>query len=373
MPHIHRCVTLHIDVTVSTSLPILPRHLPSQVPLLQHLSLDCELDLNMWERDEQKHIFLHAPLRFEGNSPNALEFEFRPSLKTLSIDGRNVQNIFAKGYTWLSEMYELSELKVSNYMPMVMSRRHPPTDNTADRHTCQKCETFPIPLLAALESCDQLAALTFESIFFEIDPVEENHPDEMYDLSSLYSIVMRDMEPVMINEIFRVVDHSSQSVAFVQCPRLNEVTLLFKFNPTLQLVYLEDNFDMASFLEGWECENLFITSCPSFSDTVLDMLAVQEGLLPNGRPHFPRCKLLTDLHLHYPDSYPPYTVGALKRFMEARGRGVDYSDEDWPYADVGAPLERLIITGNLPDLLEDDEVWFRSHLVKFQWGGDPDA
>ncbi|KAF8882323.1 hypothetical protein CPB84DRAFT_1750943 [Gymnopilus junonius] len=123
----------------------------------------------------------------------------------------------------------------------------------------------------------------------------------------------------------------------------------------------------------WAERNLFIDHCTTFSDAVLEALAVKvqnqhqgAGTEPDsdGFSHFALCDFLTDLNLNFTDLHPPYSVATVKKLVEARGRGVDYSNEHWLDSDhKGSPLGNLRVTGETPGLSEQDEEWFRSRLM----------
>ncbi|KAF8882328.1 hypothetical protein CPB84DRAFT_1791023 [Gymnopilus junonius] len=294
--------------------------------------LDLDLD-SIWAHHQP---WMPHLLTFTGFPEDAPSYPFRPrGLKTLSIDG------------------DLRELTLAHY-----TTHGPPSE--AVYYSEEEEDEEVVDIGRMIQSYAKLDRVVLKSILLAIDPSDARHPSHMYDLSNVSALVLEDIDPDVIQELFRVADLSLslQSITLIRCPRLYRVNLVdSKDTGALQLVALEEDFEMTPFLAGWECEELLIDSCCSFHDGVLYSLAFRNGTIgPNGLRHFPVCPFLTDLYLHFTNAQPPYTVRALKVLVEARGDGVDYEDENWVYADhTASPLERLVVTGITPQLLPGEE------------------
>ncbi|KAF8879523.1 hypothetical protein CPB84DRAFT_1793259 [Gymnopilus junonius] len=348
--------------------------------------LDLDLD-SIWAHHQP---WMPHLLTFTGFPEDAPSCPFRPrGLKTLSIDGVNFQRAMEEGAnSWLFALEDLRELTLAHY-----TTHGPPSEaeyyseeeedeevvdigkshHRIGRHVCDQCRMSLYMVLEMIQSYAKLERVVLKSILLAIDPSEARHPSHMYDLSNVSVLVLEDIDPDVIQELFRVADLSLslQSITLIRCPRLYRVNLVdSKDTGALRLVALEEDFEMTPFLVGWECEELLIDSCCSFHDGYYS-LAFRNGTIgPNGLRHFPVCPFLTDLYLHFTNAQPPYTVRALKVLVEARGDGVDYEDENWVYADhTASPLERLVVTGITPQLLPGEEEWFQSRLMDFRWGG----
>ncbi|KAF8899509.1 hypothetical protein CPB84DRAFT_1847715 [Gymnopilus junonius] len=292
-PHFLRC---HVDATVSTAPPLLPRYLPVEASLLRRLSLQCVVERNIWDPDTDEHIFQQPVLDFANIPLDKPLFEFKPRLTHLTIDGRNIYYMFNYNDSWEFEIPDLRWLKISHYNPIDCSKPYHPYK--------RKCGASRMWRFLSL------IHLTLHSVWFTIDDDEE-HEGAEYDLFGLESLTMIEMDADIMCEFFRVVQ--DKTLTFSGCQGLNDIYIdkcqsnlklvddSF-YNPTLQLLNIQDpSFDLVDFVKCWRCDTLTIAHCSTFSDAFFEAVIVQNG---KGRSYFSWGDCLTQLYLHFPDVHP---------------------------------------------------------------------
>ncbi|KDR83226.1 hypothetical protein GALMADRAFT_875141 [Galerina marginata CBS 339.88] len=377
MPHIHRCRTLHVDVTINISLPILPSHIPSSSTRLQTVSFMSDVGLAVWEKDEEKHNFFAEPI--VDRSERGSTFAFEPRLNTLSIDGRNFQQAIAENKSWLSELDDLEELTIFHYAPLALSRETCASETDFDTHECDECRLDLYETLEKIEWFSSLINLKFDAVHFNISPAE--HEETAFNLSFIGHLTFENMAPEIIQEIFRVCMLEGMedltSLTFVHCPRLHEVKVPDFGIPSLYLLGLEEDVDLEPIVTAWDGTELSITGCASFSDAFLQLLGTPEVPESDGDdnesdeeselgPTF-LCNEMTSLDIHTVGP-PTFPVGALRKMVEARGCMVDYSDDNWKQSlGFGPAIVRLNVSGQVPELSTEELAWFRSRILWFSW------
>ncbi|KDR83224.1 hypothetical protein GALMADRAFT_239069 [Galerina marginata CBS 339.88] len=378
MPHIHWCRTLHVDVTINISLPILPSHIRSSSTCLRTISFMSDIGLAVWETDEGKHSFFAEPI--VDRSERGSAFAFEPRLKILSIDGRNLQQAIAEGKSWLLELDGLEELTIFHYAPLAMSRETCASETSFDTHKCDECRLDLYATLEGIESFPLLINLKFDAVHFDISPAD--HKETTFDLSFVGNLTFEDMAPEIIQEIFRICSLEDEgdlaSLTFTHCPRLHQVKLPDIAATSLCLLRLEEDVDLEPILASWHGTELSICGCASLSDALLQLLGTDKAPELNGDddendeesddgPIF-LCHGMNSLDIHSLGP-PQYSVAALRKMIEARGCMVDYSDDSWRQnLEFGPAIMRLNVTGQVPELSTDDRAWFRSRILRFSWG-----
>ncbi|KDR83221.1 hypothetical protein GALMADRAFT_239065 [Galerina marginata CBS 339.88] len=377
MPHIRRCRTLHVDVTTNISLPILPSHIRSSSTRLRTISFMSDIGLAVWEKDEGKHNFFTEPIVDRSESGSA--FAFEPRLNVLSIDGRNFQRAIAENKSWLLELDDLEELTIFQYAPLAMSRKTCASETSFDTHKCDECRLDLYETLEKIESFSSLINLKFDAIHFDISPADNE--ETTFDLSVVGNLTFEDMELEVIQEIFRVCSlgdvEDLASLTFTHCPRLHHVKLPDFGSTSLCLSGLEGDVDLEPIVAAWYGSDLSITNCASFSDAFLELLGTAKVTELDGDDDendevsdFATflCHGMVSLDIHSVGS-PLYSVGGLRKMVEARNSMVDFSDDDWEHSvGCGPAIMRLNVTGQVPELSTEDHTWFRSRILRFSWG-----
>ncbi|KDR83201.1 hypothetical protein GALMADRAFT_874254 [Galerina marginata CBS 339.88] len=378
MPHIRRCRTLHVDVTINISLPVLPSHIRSSSTRLRTISFMSDIGLTVWEKDEGKHNFFAEPI--VDRSERGSAFAFKPRLNILSIDGRNFQRAVAENKSWLLEMNDLEELTIFQYAPLAMSRETCASETSFDTHKCDECRLDLYETLETIESFSSLMNLKFNAVHFDISPAD--HEEKTFDFSFVGNLTFEDMAPEIIQEIFRVCSledvQDLASLTFTRCPRLHQVELPDIAASSLCLSRLEEDVDLEPILASWHGIDLSICDCASFSDALIQLLGTDNAPELDGdddeideesdsEPSF-LCHGMNSLDIHSVGP-PRYSVGALCKMVEARGCMVNFSDDNWRQGlGWGPTITRLNVTGQVPELSTEDLAWFRSRTLRFFWG-----
>ncbi|KAF8891600.1 hypothetical protein CPB84DRAFT_1784083 [Gymnopilus junonius] len=369
VPHLHRCRTLWVDVTMNVSIPILPGFLPCATPLLRHVNLTCLNGSLGWDEDKREHTFSMDSFNWTDDSDSDSDVareivEFKPRLKTLGIDGRNLQRAFAEDKHWIKKFDNLQELTIAYYQPIIAHGLSKP-------HTCDACGLSIYSVLELVQSSPRLTHLQFRFVTFLAPPI----PQELlptYDLSALQRITFVDIQPNIIQAVLNVChfseDSELQTLIFGRCPRLGDVEFPPLPMASLQLYSLAEDVDLRGILHRWGGQYLVIHDCASFSDSVLNMLSAPEDDNDDDdgrRLSFP-CNALNVLSLHFKDS-PPYSIGALKELVGSRGIYGDYNDDrNWiEHAAWGPVIHTIRLSGKVPHISMEDETWFHRRLAQF--------
>ncbi|PPR05665.1 hypothetical protein CVT26_009238 [Gymnopilus dilepis] len=386
VPHLHRCRTLYVDLTYSSSLPSLPRSLSSTTPLLQNIIFGTVFPVLPWDEDEHRHFFSNTLVDDAYYIPEGSGVEFKPPLRKLHIDGRNLRRAFTEGHSWIRDVEDLEEVKIGFYQPISISFKtqeteEPPYSNP--RHECDDCALDANVVLEWLESTTSLLRLRFHAVNFKQLPWD-TLPSKIYEFSGLEEITFSLMNAEDIQQVVRCSSFGDylqewQTMTFWSCSRLSEVQFQDFEVCNLQLLYLDD-LDLARFLDQWQGQSLLINDCAGFSDALLEFLSTPyedhsdgESVAEEdaGYMTYP-CQNMCELSLFFPHSTSvTYSVSALRKLVEDRGRDIDYEEAGWfEGQEWGPALHTLRLGGKIPDFSEDDRAWFKKHLWEFVIGDE---
>ncbi|PPR00554.1 hypothetical protein CVT26_009887 [Gymnopilus dilepis] len=389
VPHLHRCRILYFDLTCNTTLPLLPHHVPDGTPLLRSIVFTVQSGLLQWDEDNCKHRFSTL---LDDDPENILEgpgVEFKPRLKKLEIDGRNLRRALAEERSWIRDLEDLEEVRIAFYQPASVSAKRKEVEGTSyqtPRHECDDCALEASTVLEWLESLNSLSQMSFRAVNFKQLP-RDTLPRMFYDFWHLDNVTFSQMNAEDIQEIARCAVFGryleDQTMIFWRCSRLSEVRFR-RFNVyNLQLWSLDDDVDLARFLDQWDGQCLLIGECASFSDALLELLSAPYDHYSDGASvdeedadsmSYP-CPSMNELSLFFPDSTSaPYSIAALRKLVEGRGKGVNYDEEGWfeqfEHQEWGPVLHTIRLGGKTPDFTEEDQAWFKKHLVKFVVGDE---
>jgi len=333
--HIHRCRSLHIDVHLSSSLPLILRHFAGYPSILESLSLFCDIsdpDYN------HKHV-LSSPIRPEWGATRV------GSLRSLVLDGRNLPDV-CNG--WLRSQLALEQLVLLNYSAAV---------NMNDCHLDHILET--------VQHLPQLLRLKFHKVSFAFI---WGALDDASFTSQIRILHFEEVSSLTIEEIFRLcIMDELHTIHITRChlPSLPPVSKLV-------LEDIDPSIPLETFLRVWEGTHLWIGRCRGFRDSFLDMLRRTSGWDVNDweddssvEDEF-QCPLLETLYLAY---LPRFSLKKLKKMIKVRNRSIDYDDPHWEVTSLFGPAirELHLIRCDIAELTQEDMEWFRSRLVKFRY------
>ncbi|CAA7271310.1 unnamed protein product [Cyclocybe aegerita] len=335
--HLHRCKTIYVSATCSSSLPFPAGMFKLPTPLLRRMWYKADFDDTLYDTKESKHV-VEDFFTKDGDA----DVEFMPKLRTLAIDGRNFQRAF-------------------------FASSHEGWPHSAE-HSCHECELPLYVLLDKVESFNSLAYLRIQHLKLSIAP---NDFDPLsYSWYHLTELVLAEIAPDVISELFRLCSftsdgHSLLMLEFNRCPNLHEIGTIPSV-PFTNLRNLDANVLLEPLLRDWDAQALMFYKVENVDDTLLDMLTRKED--PDDFDLFVAPQLMAlDLHC-----CPNITVSALRKMVDTRSGYVDFNDPDWQNTtDFGPALFKLAVLdepGNTLELSAEDEGWFRSRIPMFSWG-----
>ena len=318
--HVHRCRSLQFDVLYSSSLPSPCRDFHGRAPELEKLELKCRVDDG-------------------GNNPPDT-FEpgtfLCPVLQTLVIDARN---FMINAWTFINA----NSIKISRFSPS----ESVDYDDSLSFHG----------MLETLQEFLKLRSLTLSDIDFDFSDGSAH----IFPLSPLSSLTFEDLTVDTLQEFFDVTSVHTGSITITRCS-IDTFTNMSCTQLTLGEIPAEEN--LTEFLKLWEGQDLQLDNCPSFDDSVLDMMSKADPLGVDFGATNMNELTISDCH--------NFSVEALKAMVDVRSRTAstfELEDDDWDDLDPSpvSRIGRLIVVGSGPLILPEVAKWFQANVEIFHW------
>ena len=317
-PHIHRCRSIHIDVHLSSSLPLILRNFTGYPSILESLSLFCDIN-DQSHNDESLY-----PIQPEWGET------LSTPLRSLVLDGRNFPDVCSG---WLRSQLALEQLVLSNYSVDAKYHLH------LDR------------ILETIQNLPHLLRLKFDNIFVLLG-------SSAVFTSQIQILHFEEVETLIMNEIFR-------SCTMDELHTIHITRCSIQALPAVSKLVLEDIdpcVPIASILEDWEGSHLWIGRCRGFGDGFLDMLRRTSDWDDD---EF-QCPWVETLYLAY---LPRFSLKKLKKMIKVRNRFINYDDPNWKTtAPFGPAIRELhVVRCDIAELTQQDMEWFSSRVVTFRY------
>ncbi|KAJ3517003.1 hypothetical protein NLJ89_g776 [Agrocybe chaxingu] len=318
-PHVHRCTSIKFDVIYGSSLPSLSRDLYALSASLVTLSLICKVD--------------------DGYPPGftkigkARKVKAKPKLRNLELHGYTMLDVLWRNSRFLDGLVDLQFFNFSHF--------------DVDNYSHTRCSELLPLLFDALEYPRALFMCTFANVnlpsWLASDGGEEDPP-------FLAKIEILFLQGLTNANTCLFIDHLDlSSVDCVDITSCSVEGIRIQGPNALSLHRLSD--DLTHFLSLWDGNDLLIDECPGLTDDTLEHFAAQVGYFS-----------MTVLRIL---DCPNFSVAALKRLVGARVLSAHIAN--------GEEMRTVDVTGNGPELSEDDRSWF--HCVmdsqRFSWDAVP--
>ena len=320
--HIHRCRSIHIDVHLNSSLPLILRSFPAYPSILESLSLFCDLN----DPQENHEDELSLPIRPEWGEIHGT------GLRSLVLDGRNLPDVCSG---WLRSQCSLQQLVLLNYSAGIIPLDH---------------------ILETLQNLPQLLRLKFEKVFF---PSGWRVDHNTFFASHIQILHFEEVEALTIDEFFQLCAVTQLHMIHITRCRLPP------YLPAISKLVLEDidpRVRIEHILREWEGCHLWIGRCRGFGDSFLDMLRTTSDW-DDDEFHCPRVETLYLAYL------PRFSLKRLKKMIKVRNRFINYDDPSWrTTAPFGPAIRELhVIRCDIAELTQKDMEWFNSRVVTFRY------
>jgi hypothetical protein len=307
-PHIHRFQALHFDVMFSSSLPPFHNGFRGIASILETLWLECRED--------------NGSSADDWDSVTSTEQQY-PALTQLIIDGRNHYKACKGDPHFTVKLPEIGCLTFSHYKPL-------------------PGESFLVSdFLRPIANIDYLAFLGVIDLILEPSPLL---------LPTL--AVMFILPELQLKNI-----HNSQSLTEILgfLATTSEITIThsaigdagpFNSEGSLTLEDIDADQDLVPLLRSWGGRSLAVKGCPSFTDTVINMMTREDGTRNCAR-------VMTKLSI---SDCPNFSVAALKQLVNA----------EW-HADDGLAIDSLLVSGRAPFFSAEDCQWLSQFVFEFDY------
>ncbi|KDR83218.1 hypothetical protein GALMADRAFT_239061 [Galerina marginata CBS 339.88] len=343
-PHIGRCRSLHIDVTVDSSLPPLSEIAPMDARSLRSLYLNCDFDSIPSSED------LNIPTEINPTLWSS------PRLHTMALNAHSFLQACTRPPLWFIRQPQLRHLDVSG---------------GASTHLRLSLQTTLDTITTDLNFV--LFSLDFSNINFNLDTnlMEANQ----YTLHLVNQFSLSSIPSATVSELFRVCSFPRLQLLRIQdCAGLNrEIFNNLEESPLRYLILSHPapatDFQISDFLSGWSGTDLtFSVSNVPYSQFV-DALAAPEEVTLSTVSLSILCPHVNDLTF-FVCPLPSFT--SIKKLIERRNHNVDYDDYNWwannsfiGPAITSLGIERCWSTPEAPTWTQDERRWMRSKVPKF--------
>ncbi|KDR83219.1 hypothetical protein GALMADRAFT_152160 [Galerina marginata CBS 339.88] len=352
-PHMHRCRSLHVDVTVNSSLPHVSDIVPSQAPLLRSLSLTCDFDYMLEEK-----LFIAPP-----RGP-----EVRTRLQTMEIDGHSFLRAYLQPPRWFEYQPQLRHLGISTF-------DHRFSSLSLHQTLC----TLDFSLNFALSS------LGLTSVNFEVD-TDDTEADQFF-FDRLQELKLEEIKPEALFEFLRVAYFPRLMLLHLRgCEGLGKgvFDVLQPELPMLAISKPESSAEeIRSLLSGWRGIALYLSGSTTPYDYVVNDLtgtgtAPAAHDTPTPPPTSPLPVACRQLQILIFLACPLPSFSSIKKMIEVRNSDVDYDDPDWRTNTAFGPAIGILEVRHCwavpePDSLDspmwtqEERDWVKSKVVTFTW------
>ncbi|KAF8870732.1 hypothetical protein BD779DRAFT_1578862 [Infundibulicybe gibba] len=298
-PHFYRCRSITFQVRNSSSLPRLGNDFGDPCPVLDTLTLSCI-------RDDGKSL------------PRAPSPGFScPSLKHLTVDGRNFKDIISLDKAWWTRRFSrVKRFTVSHFTPLIAG------------------DTLSLYLALAVE---------FGS-----------RPPSSLELN-ISSLQLENINNGALKDMFHVAEINTEFLHIVACNGLDTLP----YSSYLTLDNIAPGVDLIAPLSVWGGHSLRINNCPDLTDSIFEMMATSAA---DGEFSVPVVKdiFITDCN--------NFSVDAIKRMVDVRNRAVEPYIDEPGFDQYETPLIRHVsVAGRGPVLSQEDAKWLCTRLENLDW------
>lgn len=337
-PHLQRCETIHYDVLHSSSLPTMSLDLSDSMPELRQLRLESTQCSNAYQSASRRSVYPRNVLRF-------------PALEKLVIDGWNFIELYRNDPQWISHITGQLRLSISHYIPSGID---------GGRFSFHDAFEF-------MSRIPRLISLTLHDIEFDFELVmrlDRFLVDEHF--ASLSSIELNGLSSRLTTGILAYLElFYLDSITIIRCP-LSEVGYP-PHSPYLTLEDLPCTEDMCRYIAYWSGVELYISDCPTFDDSILEMLGSTWGSEDGDGADLCAPRLF-QLSLHNCTSF---STTALRSMVEAR-QAVTLGFTEVTVND-NPPLSYISVSGSAPKIFKEDKEWLENNLDCFDWSPEKEV
>ncbi|KII84095.1 hypothetical protein PLICRDRAFT_369097 [Plicaturopsis crispa FD-325 SS-3] len=333
-PHIHRARTITFDVLYSGSLPTLHQDFEGTATHLTSLQLKSSMTRGLGGCDLDVATSIKPELQLEC-----------PKLQTLHLDGSNFRD--AVRYKWLGLFSRATSVSISRFSP----------DDTMSLSLLQS--------LRALRAIRFLHSLEFRDVAFEMDSARA----DIVRYPSLLDLTFVRVAGELIQDVLLSIEHGFlESLTIIACPLVIHDPDILPGIFYLNLEALSADENPLVCLQLWGASSdgghsLQIRDCPCFTDSVLT--AMSRGGRHDEHWICPRLSELEIRDCHH------FSGHALRRMVEAHWVASRKFSEMDPNLENGelqvSAIQSLTVTGCGEILSEEDQEWFKAHLLWFTY------
>jgi hypothetical protein len=327
-PHLHRCVSLRLDVIYSSSLPSIYADISHGrvCPKLGTIAFNSRIGdgPGSYFRDD-----LH-------NDAQRKEISL-PALKSITLDGFNFVDLCNRHHDWFQSIPRagLKDVSISHFTQSQRSGEH--QYSFYDGHVYLKDVTH----------------LKLSSVDFTCVP--KGNDTINLSFSKLLALELEDLSSQLTREVLSRCEYVN-GVSITRCA-VGEISdaALYAFDLILEDIPASGN--LPQFLSRWSGAGLTLWDCSGFDDSVLEKWSTRASDAPDSSFY---CPLLESLTIH---NCPNFSVERLKHLVEVRMEQCQRSGG----LELGDPsLSYLKVTGRGPFLSDGDREWFIQNVEVFE-------